>query len=498
MIDLSEYATRIFDDADKPIFQEAIECGKANAKRAAYVMVWISCAESLKRRFREAAKRDGDARKIVGEIERKEKDHKAVDKYLLDEGKEYGLLSDSSYALLLHVYEMRCVYGHPYEAGPSDEQVIHAAAVAVDELLKHPVRLRHGFCDSLLKSLLEEKSFLDDKREAVELFTTEIVPRIDETVVGWMFEKYMKELEAIADDSSIKVFFQRGVWFCRTVLSKVGTGFFSHDEWHSRATAYPKALLRICCKETIFKDIGERAGTTLVGKALELSTARPTILRALERLNAEGALNDRQEERFYVHLLSLADSSKGARTLRASRLGTKICYNALIAALKSHDWYIQNPAVDLVVANGAEGVNELDEQEQVDLGRNILQTADGNERAAKRFLLSDELHGWPQPFLRGLLLECFANEKAELRFKTDRLKPVMRVIERSDKADRDSLSDAVVEAISTSTPKHDWLEADDFIGVQSIVDEFEWAEGISVALSAKKTAVFPESGDTVD
>ena len=91
-VDLTSYANNIFSTEDHPLFDDAVEAGRVGALRAAYVMIWLACAESLKRRFREAQKRDGAAGKIVGEIESKEREHKAVDKFLLTKAHEYGFV----------------------------------------------------------------------------------------------------------------------------------------------------------------------------------------------------------------------------------------------------------------------------------------------------------------------------------------------------------------------------------------------------------------------
>lgn len=231
-IDLSDYANNILSAEDHPLYDDAVEAGKAGAFRAAYVMLWLACAESLKRRFREAQKRDGAAGKIVGDIEAKERDHRAVDKFVLEKAHEYGFISDSGLTVLNHVYEMRCIYGHPYEEAPSQEQVSHAAAVVVEHVLSKPVKLRHGFGKQLLKSLLEERSFLDDQQTAVEAFAKDILPRLDESIHGWLLDNYWSELEKISGDSSLAVFSRRGIWFSRTMLLEVGVDAFSNDDWH--------------------------------------------------------------------------------------------------------------------------------------------------------------------------------------------------------------------------------------------------------------------------
>ena len=145
VVDLDKYSGHIESIDDITLLQEATKAAKAGALRAAYIMVWIACAESLKRRFREAQPRDNEAGKIVGEFESMEQQHSAVDKFLLTKALEYGFVSDSGYAHLLQIYENRCIYGHPYEEAPSPEKLKDAAATVVELVLSKPVKLRHGF-----------------------------------------------------------------------------------------------------------------------------------------------------------------------------------------------------------------------------------------------------------------------------------------------------------------------------------------------------------------
>ena len=98
-------------------------------------MVWLTCAESLRRRFNEAKTRDNDAGRIAGEIEKRESDHRAVDKNLLDEGRNYGFISDSGKTVLTHIYEKRCIFAHLYEEAQSGEHLTEAASAIVELVL---------------------------------------------------------------------------------------------------------------------------------------------------------------------------------------------------------------------------------------------------------------------------------------------------------------------------------------------------------------------------
>ena len=470
MIDLSEYGKRILSDEDRPLFDEAIEIGKAGAFRASYILIWLSCAESLKRRFREAQKRDGDAGKIVGEIESKEKDQRAVDIFLLNKAKNYGFISDSSFTILTHIYEMRCIYGHPYEEMPSKEQVSHAAASVVDLVLSKPVRLKHGFAKQLIRNLLDDRNYLDDQETAVISFTKDVIPRIDESIFEWLLETYWKGLEKIADDSTMTIFFNRGIWFSWAMIKEVGVNIFSHEKWHEKSMEFPKTLMEIGTLPDIFKDIGSRAQDSLVGTIISKSEIRTKALTHLESLNDHGVLSERQKDRF-IEFVSKMKSTD----LISSGLSTKICYEKLVSLLKSHDWNRQNPAIALILSNGPEQAAKLDESQQVELGRNILQSAEGKSRSALAFLEKlIEVKSWPLNLIRGIVLETFINENLEIRFKECNLDKVLIILKGLNKRNRDRIIREIVELIEQGSPKK-WVTQEDF---QKIVEYLE-GEGIA-------------------
>ena len=490
-VDLSHYADNILAAEDRPLFDDAVEAGKAGALRAAYVMIWLACAESLKRRFREAQKRDSAAGEIVGQIETKEKEHKAVDKFVLKKAHEYGFVSDSGHTVLNHVYEMRCLYGHPYEEAPSQEQVSHAAAVVVEHVLSKPVKLRHGFGEQLLKSLLEEPNFLDDQQTAVVAFTKDILPRLDESIHGWLLDNYWEELEKFSDDSSMAIFFRRGIWFCRTMLTEVGVDVFSHDEWHDRAGRFPKILMRVCNIADIFKEIGKRAQDSLVGSILAESSTRSSVLTYLERLNNDGALSNRQQERFTERVSEMNSSE-----LRSASLSTKTCYEKLIAAMKSHNWYVQNPAIDLIVSNGPNQAAELNEDQQVELGRNILQAGEGTAASAYEFLekLSQDGASWPFHIVRGIAMESFTNEDNQIRFKDRHLGRVLSAIDHLQQELQDQLIAEISASVDAGAPK-DWVDREDFENAVDSLEAYTWAAPLVASLESKAASLSTEEED---
>ncbi len=485
-VDLTSYGEDIRAEEDKPLFGEAVVAGRAGALRAAYVMIWLACAESLKRRFRAAAPRDNAAAKIAGDIEKNERDHKSVDKLVLNKAKEYGFLSDSAHTELCHVYDMRCLYGHPYEEAPSLEQVSHAAAATVRHVLSRPITLRHAYAERLLGSMTSDKNYLDDHAPAVKAFASDTVPRLDQKVHGWFLRKFWTALEAVSDDPSMALFTRRGEWFSRSFLAETQTGVtFSSDEWHGLMGQMPKTLARVCSKPSIFGQIGERAQDSLVGVILDEASTRPTVLTRLETLAEERALSRQQEKRFRAHVLSLE-----ATVLRATRLKLTTCFRSIIEAVRSYHWYTQNPALDLVVASGVEQIKQLTEEDQIELGRNILQAAQGEANSAERILrtLSQSSAACPPAVVKGVALECFVNEEGEVRFKDKHLTLVLDAIAGLPNDVQRSVMDEVIAAIEEGTPR-DGSDQERFRSVSEFVGAHSAGQRLAQCLEEKSETV---------
>ena len=447
-VNLGNYAKEILSEDDHPLFDDAMEAGRVGALRAAYVMIWLACAESLKRRFRDAKVRDNTAGLIFDEIERMESQHRAVDRFLLDKAREYGFLSDSGRTILNHVYEMRCIYGHPYQEAPSREKVIDAAAAVVDLVLSRPVKLRHGFGRQLLDNLLNDGNFLDDYEPAVSALAKNILPRLDDAVHVWLLDEYWRELEKISDDSSMAVFSKRGTWFCRAMLTEIGATVLTHEDWHDRLGRFPKTLMGVCAVAGIFRHIGQPAQDSLVGSVLEESKTQASVLNYLEGLDHEGALSQRQHERFIQGIREMATNR-----VQASGLSTRTLYDKLIETMKSYNWYVQNPTIDTVISNGPHQAADLSQDQQVELGRNILQCGEGTAGSAIEFLekLSQNATEWPFDVIRGIALESFTNEKNEIRLKTRQLDLVLAALVHLDEGKRGELVAEIVRLVDSGT-----------------------------------------------
>lgn len=136
----------------------------------------------------------------------------------------------------------------------------------------------------------------------------------------------------------------------------------------------------------------------------------------------------------------------------------------LIKALASHNWYKQNPAASLLWNLGPVAMKGISPNNLEDLGRNILQSADGTAGDSLNFLrwTLDLSVQWPAPFIKGLLYECFLNENNKFRCKpgcktngndTQVTSKAILIAIRCNEGDATILLDTLLRDIDKSKPK---------------------------------------------
>ncbi|MEI7831990.1 MAG: hypothetical protein WCJ56_02160 [bacterium] len=476
---IEKYLDRIVDDIDRPLFEEAVKVASVGASRSAYLMIWLSCAEALKRRFREAAKRDNAAGKIIGEIEEKEVHQKAVDKYILDKAKDYGLISEFGHHELMHVYSSRCIFGHPYEEAPTEEQLLHAAAMVIDFVLSQPLKLRQGYGRQVISSLIGEINFLDDQEEVVLQYADTTLFRIDESLYPWLMHSYWEELEKIANDPTFGICFRRGVSFSYAILARSTCEIFSAEEWHTMAITYPSISIAVLADERYFDGVGDLTRDFLVSELLTRGDHDPIFLNQLQKLDHADMLTDRQQERLHTFIAqpSYSNITQGNITLVFN-------YPKTIDDLKSHDWYKQNPAVNYIRLQGTSQVGLLKRNQQVELGRNILQAAEGNANSAVGFIagFTSQKTQWPIGLIQGMLLECFTNERQEFRLKVYVIDFLLRYIDTIAVPVQRRLVKKVVESIQASKLKTPFFLREQIDKALLKLEPFPWANDICDSL----------------
>ena len=425
------------------LVEEASSCLATGARRAAYITLWLATAESLRRKFFEAQTFDGQAGQIVGQIQQREADHKAIDGLLIGKAKDYGFVSDNEATRLQHLYENRNVYGHPYEQSPSDEAVLAAAADAVEIVLARPVALRHGYLDRQVTRLTSDTAFLSDDRQAVEQHADLVHARSATDLHVWFVRKLVAALDTVFADPGNDLLQRRGVWFLRGFLLAEPAIF---DEWETAEDLpdHPTVLPALLAVKEILQLVSDHARDIVVNVLCQAAATDPHHLTLLWDLKEDGALAERHKDQ-------LANTVAGLPLHRLSGTGLPLTayWRRIVGRLAGHSWDPQNEAIRVLRAAGPEQVGSLDPAAQRELGRNVMQSAEGNAWSAVNLLgeLSRTEPRWPAEFIRGVAMEPFLAVDGAVRLKTGQMLRAVLTLEAVEEEQRNEIIDAIRDGV---------------------------------------------------
>ena len=279
------------------------------------------------------------------------------------------------------------------------------------------------------------------------------------------------------------------MFFSHVLLSHSGCDVFTAEEWHAIASAHPSISIAVLADERYFDGIGDLTRDFLVSELLTRGDHDPRCLNLLQKLDHADMLTDRQQERLHTH-----SDQPSYSNLTQVNITLGFNYPKTIDDLKSHNWYIQNPAVNYIRLQGASQVALLNRSQQVELGRNILQAADGDANSAVSFIagLTSQKTQWPIGLIQGMLLECFTNERHEFRLKLDVIDHLLRYIDTIAVPVQRRLVKKVVESMQPSTPKYSFLLTDQIDEALPKLESFPWANDIRDLLISMRAVLIDD------
>lgn len=491
MPNLQPYLARVLNPEDKVLVEEASSCLATGARRAAYITLWLATAESLRRKFFEAQTFDGQAGRIVGQIQRREADHKAIDGLLIREAKDYGFVSDNEATRLQHLYENRNVYGHPYEQSPSDEAVLAAAADAVEVVLERPVTLRHGYLDRQVARLTSDTAFLSDDQPAVEQHADLVRTRSAQDLHVWFVRKLVASLDAVFSDPGSDLLQRRGVWFLRRFMVAEPAIF---DVWNAAEDLpdHPTVLPGLFAVKELFGLVSDHARDIVVNVLCQKAGTDPRQLELLWGLKQDAALAERHQQQVSNTIAALP-----LFRLSGSGLPLRAYWQRVVERLASHSWDPQNEAIRVLRAAGPHQVSVLEASAQEALGRNVMQAAEGHAWSAVNFLreLARSEPRWPADFLMGVALEPFLAIDGQIRLKPDQMLEAVLTLRQVDDDQRDQTIDRVRGGLSSGAIREAfWFEHRRPGALQALATaaEYEGLERISEIKEALERIEVPE------
>jgi hypothetical protein len=466
--------SRIIDQQDCILFEDTIKAVRAGAIRLAYIGLWLTCAESLKRRFCEAQKFDNEVGKTLSKIEEKEEKKQSIDNYLIEEACKYGFISSDESIHLKQVYENRCIYGHPYKQTPSLEELYMAGRYVVDFVLSRSVQLGNSFWHRELDRICSDRNYLADSYDAVAEYTKTIHQRLNKKSHVELLRLLWKKWQSLGNIDYL--YLNRFHYFTIAFFKECDDDTFSiwQEPDNKEFVQYPCIYFTIASDSTIFQKIGQFSKDYIIRTLINgYNKGQFRTLDIIDNLQRNNCLSPEQLESFNSRLetISLND-------LISSQIAPNQYIERVITELKSYDWYRQNPTIIAVSNMGINKVKCLSPQKQIELGNNILQSAEGNSHEAQNFLdnISQNNKEYPPNFIKGILMECFVNDKGEFRFKIKCLSKACLCLLCTSDNDRHKLIQEIYKQIEISSPPNkymDWSLYDKMINIiQSTISEY--------------------------
>lgn len=445
----------IVEKQDEVLYNEAVTCFKNEAYRMAYIAGWLCIAESLKNKFKIMSERDKVADRVVLEIEKLEEEHKPSDQLILDRAKEIGLLSDVSYNKLCPFIKHRNIFAHPYNIGPRPDEVFVLLKTAIDEILSMEAYLRKPYIDKLIDNLVKVPHFLDNRENKIEDFCVYIMGKILPTLYPYLFKTTLFYLNEITSDPDKATLYWRTKIFLIKALNIISPNF-NEGEWQleKKSEDFIGIISDVFLCETLFPKIPEPIQDRIVLYVTNAEIKQSSKELYIKRLyEANGYMTDNQKAMFSKCLNHLISEQRYI-TLIMNHIPLDMYVDGFILDFKTYEWPAQNVAARALIEVNNGDLISLSNDKLEQLGRNILQSAQGNSRGSHEFIytkLSEVGVETPLCLIKGLLFECFVNENFCFRCKNKFLKEVLHIILKREAKDITNMLLELVEQIKKSS-----------------------------------------------
>ena len=403
----------ICEENDKFLFDEIVTCIENEAYRSASVMIWVLCAESLYKKLNilsesnKALKNDLDKKYLKNKNEFE----------LLNLAKDYNLVNDVEYSQLNAVREARNNYAHPNFEEPNKNEVLSSLFYITNIVLSKSHMYSYTYGENLIKSyLLSDPYYLGNKNDyQIKEFASDFFKRVDSKYYKSYLKLFFRLTEDLLKEHNIKnqMCSNVGLIFIKNLILLDSNLLKNINEFLDK---YKITSCNVFSEEDIWQLLDENSKFRVFNYSFDFQN---NIFTEVEFLNKYFPLYEKGmlEVNLKEKIDEFIDKSPSVLILNSSLPIFKL-YEKIIHDFKSYDYYIQNDVAKLLKTID---LTLFEKNQLEEIGRNLLQAADGGSWTSKRILnfyldnIGDEKI--PISLIRGILFEVFLNENNEFRFK---------------------------------------------------------------------------------
>jgi hypothetical protein len=312
-------------------------------------------------------------------------------------------------------------------------------------VLGRDVRLRHGYLERQAARLTGDTTFLADEPAAVGTFAEQVHRRSGSDLRIWFVRKILTALGPVFADPSQDLLQRRGVQFLRAFLLADDSVPKNWDAANDLPD-HPDVLPGVLAHKDLFAQISDHAKDIVINVLVQRAPADPLYVGPLWRLKEDGALATRHLEQVVAILESLPLNRIAGRGAPLAAYWTKV-----VAGLASHSWDSQNAAIIALRNAGPDQVAGLDGAAQEELGRQVMQAAEGTAWRAASLLgdLATSNPPWPAKLIEGAAVEPFLALDGRVRLKPREAARALRGLASVDRTQRDAVIDRIRDGIAS-------------------------------------------------
>ena len=429
---------------DLILFNEIIVCIENEAYRSASIIIWIAVLESLVRKLKILALTDDEIYEVMKTFEQEENE-----KVLLEKCKEHNLINQIEYEQLETIRQARNNYAHPTFESPSKEDVMIYLYYAVEYVLSKPNLFSKNSAKRELSKLLNDSNFLGNAnteqiKEFAQTFTNKIANDYFDEIIKTLFKMIDRKFNE--NDANNRICIKHGLIYAEVLLTD-NFEYLNADNSNFLIDEYKSTSCHLFTMPNIWEYLDSRSKQRIYNYSMNNLVSKISkidFINLFYRLYGANKLDEDLKTEYEENIInsSLYD-------LLYTEIPANLYYDKLIKEFKSYNYYDQNPAAIVVRTKDLSVFNNYQLEQ---LGRNILQSAEGGANDSERVIRIFERDGnVPKAFLRGLLFEILVNDDNELRIKPGYFENVMNIINDSQYCDE--IFNEFIVAIRESKPK---------------------------------------------
>ena len=418
MSDLSNLESEIIIDFDKILFREAVNCLYAKTYRAGYIVAWISIVESLKRKINILSNTgDIQSRQSFEKIEKLEKDEKSADIQIVTEALKISLIEPDEHKKLEFFWNQRCLFAHPYEKEPKEDELIFIIKQSLDITLSKKLEFKKNYINELIENLVNKPHFLSNDNEVIESYAKNTIPKINKDLHSYFYKSLINKIGEIKDDETKKIYLKRLRIFSVNLLKSTNQTF-NDTKWRMEDLAlnYTYEFVLGTCDYRIWKKIPKRAKDLTLQYIIQNknSSAKHHTLILLGKILKKGLFDKSFESKFneYVSTLEIVEAYefyKNESTL----------YDRFILELNSGDFYRQQGTIRILKTDfGQDFQEKIDSIQSIEIGRRIVKAAENGCYEAKDVLNNID-YRFSNNIKKGFIAGIFIDKDYSFRYDDD-------------------------------------------------------------------------------